>query len=505
MELNMSILNDIVNNAPLPIAVYTGDELKIELANTAMIKTWGKGDQVIGKNYLDVLPEIKKYDFSDQARNVLKTGMPFHALSKKVDLVINGILKTHYFNYSFIPLIDSQGAIYGVMNTGIDITDLQLAKQQIQNSDERLRMAIDASEMGTYEINLATRDIKTCGKFNSIWSIDKDITNEELIAKLHPEDLAVREKALREAEVTGKISYETRIINNDQSVKWAKITGKIIRDENNKPITIIGIIQDINEQREFEEELKKQVAFNTEELRRSNDDLLHFANVVSHDLREPVRKIQIFNNLLRNEKDSVFNENCKKYINKIDQSAFRMNNIIEGILAYSTINKTKQPIEKINLNEIIENIKTDLELIIKEKGAIFNSCKLPEIEGASILITQLFYNLLQNALKFSKADLLPRVIITCTDTILDGQAAVQITVKDNGIGIDPAFTERIFDAFERLNPKDQYQGNGLGLSLCKKIIERHHGKIIAIGEKDNGAEFIVTLPLLQSKISNVLI
>lgn len=505
MELNMSILNDIVNNAPLPIAVYTGDELKIELANTAMIKTWGKGDQVIGKNYLDVLPEVKKYDFSDQARNVLKTGTPFHALSKKVDLVIDGILKTHYFNYSFIPLVDAEGAIYGVMNTGTDITDLQLAKQQIQNSDERLRMAIDASEMGTYEINLATREIKTCGKFNSIWSIDKDISNEELIAKLHPDDLAVREKALREAEVTGKISYETRIISDDQSVKWAKITGKIIKDENNKPITIIGIIQDINEQREFEDELKKQVASSTEELRRSNDDLLHFANVVSHDLREPVRKIKIFNNLLRNEKDSVFNENCKKYINKIDQSAVRMNGIIEGILAYSTINKTKQPIEKIDLNEIIEHIKTDLELIIKEKGAIFSSCNLPEIEGASILITQLFYNLIQNALKFSKADLPPRVIITCTESILNGQAAVQITIKDNGIGIDPAFTERIFNAFERLNSKDRYEGNGLGLSLCKKIIERHHGKITAIGEKDNGAEFIVTLPLVQSKISNVLI
>lgn len=505
MYQNMKLLNDIVNNAPIPIAVYTGDELQIKFANDAMIQTWGKGTQVIGKNYLDVLPEIKKDDFPEQARTVLKTGVPFHALCKKVDLLIDGILKTHYFNYSFTPLFDSDGNIYAVMNTGTDITDFQLAKQQIQNSDERLRMAIDASEMGTYEIDLATREIKTCGKFNTIWSIDKDVSNEELISKLHPEDLAIREKALREAQVTGKISYETRIINEDHSVKWAKITGKIIKDENNKPITIIGIIQDINEQREFEEELKKQVAFNTEELRRSNDDLLHFANIVSHDLREPVRKIKVFNTLLRNEKNSTFNDNSKKYINKIDQSARRMNNIIEGILAYSTINKTKQPIEKIDLNEILENIKTDLELIIKEKGAVFNSCVLPEIEGASILITQLFYNLLQNALKFSRADQPPRVIITCSESTLEGHQAVQITIKDNGIGIDAAYTERIFNAFERLNSKDQYEGNGLGLALCKKITERHHGIITAKGEKDHGAEFIVTLPLMQSKTSNTIL
>ncbi|KUJ59532.1 hypothetical protein AR687_22570 [Flavobacteriaceae bacterium CRH] len=497
MYRNMRLLNDIVDNTPLPIAVYSGDDLKIELANAAMIRTWGKGNDVIGKNYLDVLPEIKTEDFFEQASIALKTGVPFHGNNKKVDLVIEDTLKTHYFNYSFIPLVDPQGNIYGVMNTGIDITDLQLARQQIQSSDERLRIAIDSSGIGTYEIDLASREIKTCGNFNSIWSADKDISNEELIAKLHPEDLAVREKAHQDAEVTGKISYETRIIHDDQSVKWAKITGKIIKDENGVPTTIIGIIQDINEQREFEEELQKQVTVSTQELRRSNDDLLHFANVVSHDLREPVRKIKIFNTLLKNEKDTEFNENCKKYIHKIDQSASRMNNIIEGILNYSTMNKINQPIENIDLNEVIESIKTDLELIIKEKGAIFNSCELPEIEGAPILITQLFYNLLQNALKFSKANQPPRVIITCSASTLNGEA-IKIMIKDNGIGIEPAFAERIFGAFERLNSKDQYEGNGLGLSLCRKIAERHHGTITAKGEKDNGMEFTVTLPLKQS-------
>jgi len=498
----MQLLNDIVDNTPLPIAVYSGDQLKIELANTAMIKTWGKGDQIIGKNYLEVLPEIKNDDFFQQAVTVLQTGIPFHAKNKKVDLVIDGILKTHYFNYSFIPLIDPEGNIYAVMNTGTDITDLHLAKQQIQSSDERLRMAIGSSGMGTYEIDLTTREIKTCGKFNSIWSTNKDMTNEEIIAKLHPEDLEVREKAHQEAKVTGIISYETRIVHDDQSVKWAKINGKIIKDEKNgKPITIIGIIQDINEQRVFEEELKKQVSSRTEELRRSNDDLLHFANVVSHDLREPVRKVKIFNSRLRIETAAVSNENSEKYLDKIDHSVMRMNNIIEGILSYSTLDKKNQPVEKIDLNEVIENIKTDLELIIKEKGAILNACDLPEIEGAAILITQLFYNLIQNALKFSKADQPPRVVITCTSTNIEGNEAVQVTIKDNGIGLDPEFAERIFTAFERLNSKDQYEGNGLGLALCRKITKRHNGLIIAKGEKDNGAEFIVTLPIKQSTVS----
>jgi len=293
--------------------------------------------------------------------------------------------------------------------------------------------------------------------------------------------------------------YEARIINDDGSLKWVKINGRIITDENGTPGTLIGIIQDIHEQKEFEQELKKQVAQNTQELQRSNDDLMHFAGVVSHDLKEPVRKIKTFSSLLRNESESLFNENAEKYLSKIDQSAQRMQTIIEGILAYSTLDKRSQPVEKINLDLVIENIKTDLELIINEKGAILVISELPHIEGAPILIHQLFYNLIHNALKFSKADEPPRVIIT--SNIIknpEGIEVLEIKIKDNGIGLDPVFAEKIFDAFERLNSKDQFEGNGLGLALCRKIAKRHNGAITAAGEKDNGAEFTVTLPLKQS-------
>lgn len=494
---NLLLLKDIVDNTPLPIAVYTGDELQVALANPSMIKTWGKGDQVIGKKYHELLPEIQKQQIVEQALTVLKTGIPFHAKDKKVDLVIDGILKSFYFNYSFIPLFDREGIIYGIMNTGTDVTDLHTTKDRVESANERLVMAIDSSGIGAYEIDLVTKKMEISGNFNTILSIDEEITAEELMDKLHPDDLAVLKNAYDEAKKTGKVCYDARILNNDNSDKWIRINGKIINDENGSPKTIIGIIQDIHEQRTFEEELKKQVAENTNELRRSNDDLLHFASVVSHDLREPVRKIKIFNTLLRNEKEINFNENSKKYLAKIDQSSQRMNNIIEGILAFSTLDKTRQPIEKIDLNEIIENIKTDLELIIKDKGAILITCEFPEIEGASILISQLFYNLIQNALKFSKADQPPRVIITSSVLTIDGIDSIQITIKDNGIGLDAAYVERIFTAFERLHSKDEYEGNGLGLSLCRKIAKRHKGTITAGGKKDEGAEFTVTLPLKQ--------
>ncbi|OXG03692.1 PAS domain S-box-containing protein [Flavobacterium araucananum] len=496
---NLILLKDIVETAPLPIAVYVTDELKIEIANPAMIKTWGKGDGIIGKSYKEILPELENQQIFDQVMSVLKTGFAFHAKNARVDLVINDVLKIHYFNYSFTPLYDSNGKIYGVMNTATDVTDLNLAQQQIRSSDERLRMALDSSGMGTYEIDLQTKKIKTSGNFNEIWSVEGEIVNEQLISKLHPQDQIVRKKAHEEALITGKISYEARIIKVDNSVRWVKISGKIIKDEKGNPATIIGIVQCIDDQREFSDELKKQVDENTEELRRSNDDLLHFANVVSHDLKEPVRKMKIFNNLLRNDIETNFSESSKKYLDKVHHSAERMQTIIEGILSYSTINKTIQTVENINLDAIIENIKIDLELIIKEKDAILITSELPAIEGAPILIQQLFYNLIHNALKFSKADQPPRVIISSAIINSEGKDLLQISIKDNGIGLDSSHYERIFTAFERLHSKDQYEGNGLGLALCRKIVKRHNGDIRAIGEKDNGAEFIVTLPLKQFK------
>lgn len=160
MYQNSRLLQNIIDSIPLPIGVYVGNTLKIELANASMIKAWGKGNDVLGKTYLDVVPEIEKQQILDQALGVLKTGIAFHAKCQKVDLVIEGTMMEHYFNYSFIPLFDDKGQVYGVLNTGSDVTDLQLAKEEIQNSNEKLTMAIDASGIGSYEIDLATKKLK---------------------------------------------------------------------------------------------------------------------------------------------------------------------------------------------------------------------------------------------------------------------------------------------------------------------------------------------------------
>lgn len=498
MQNNLIFLQDILLHTPLPTAVYSTDDLVISFANSAMLNLWNQGGQVIGKKFADIITDFQKDSISEEILSVMKTGIPFQANDRKVDILKMDVWTTLFFNYNYTPLRNEKGVVYGVIHTCIEVTQLHQAKSQIVNFDEMLNMAIEACGMGTYEINLITNKIKTSSNFKKLWYIDTEITIDALIAKLHPDDRGLREKAHKDTKENGVVCYEARIIQKDNSEKWIKVFGKIIKDQKGDPSTIIGVVQDIHDQKEFEVEMKKKIEESTLELRRSNDDLLHFANVVSHDLQEPVRKIKIFNNMLKNEIAEQLADRSVMHLNKIANSANRMQGIIEGLLAYSTIDKSTQPVERIFLNELVQNIRTDLELIIKEKGAMLITDDLPEIEGAAILIQQLFYNLIQNALKFTIANQPPRIIITSTIKNINLVESVEISFKDNGIGLDPAYAEKIFNAFERLHSKDQYEGNGIGLALCKKIVNRHSGTIIAKGEKENGAEFIITLPLKQA-------
>ncbi|OCB78252.1 PAS domain-containing sensor histidine kinase [Flavobacterium piscis] len=498
MQHNLNFLQEISLQTPVPTAVYTTEDLVVSFANAAMRNLWNKDGQVIVEKFADIAPEPGQDSISQEILRVMKTGIPFKAYDQKINILIKGVSTPLFFNYSFTALRNEKGVAYGVVHTCTEATKLHEANSQIINSGEMLGMAIEACGMGTYEIDLVKNKITTSDNFKKLWAADSEITIDALIAKLHPDDRSLLEKARKDALENGVVCYEARILQKNSSWKWVKVFGKIIKDEKGTPLTILGVVQDIQDQKESEAALKRKIQESTTELRRSNDDLLHFANVVSHDLQEPVRKIKIFNDFLKNDTAGQLPDRSVMHLNKIAHSANRMQCIIEGLLAYSTIDKSTQPVENIFLNDLLENIKTDLELIIKEKGAILIINDLPELEGAPILIQQLFYNLIQNALKFTKADQPPRVIITAVLKNIDSVDSVEISFKDNGIGLDPIYAQKIFGAFERLHSKNEYEGNGIGLALCQKIVDRHNGIITAKGKKGNGAEFIVSLPLKQA-------
>jgi light-regulated signal transduction histidine kinase (bacteriophytochrome) len=225
-------------------------------------------------------------------------------------------------------------------------------------------------------------------------------------------------------------------------------------------------------------------------------------------LKEPVRKIKTFIGMLENELGAEITKEEKIYFTKVQNATNRMLDMIAGVLTYSTVNTPEQIIEKVNIKEIAGNIGTDLEILIQQKSATIECTSIPFIEGMPILIHQLFYNLINNALKFSKSDVPLIVTITSKPVAphefhinkLEGSIAdyIQIEVTDNGIGFNQEYQEKIFKPFTRLYSKDQYEGTGLGLSLCRKIVERHGGSIPAQSKEGEGATFIIILPKVFS-------
>ncbi|OLY92451.1 PAS domain S-box-containing protein [Cnuella takakiae] len=231
-----------------------------------------------------------------------------------------------------------------------------------------------------------------------------------------------------------------------------------------------------------------------QELKRSNADLQQFAHVASHDLKEPVRKIKTFTSRLQSELEGKLEDRSIQYLDKIQSAASRMISMIDGVLKYSTLSGNEEPVEEVNLNEILGNIESDLEVLLQQKTAVLEIEPLPTLQGARVLLYQLFYNLVNNSLKFSRPEVPPHIRIHSEAVMVNAKSFFKIKVTDNGIGFDPAYAERIFTTFTRLHSKDQYEGTGLGLALCQKIAERHGGSIQASSNKGEGAVFTILLP-----------
>jgi PAS domain S-box-containing protein len=390
-----------------------------------------------------------------------------------------------------------------------DITDQVASHNKMQDAEslarataERLQLALDAGKLGSYELILATGEIYCTPQCKINFGIPENETLNlnKLLSIIVPED-RMKVQQSREEAIEQHLTYnaEYRILVPNGEVRWVKVSGKTIYNELEQPIKIIGVTLDISEQKFFTDELGKQVKERTLELERSNEDLLQFAHVTSHDLKEPARKAKTYATRLIDEYGDRLPEKGMTYLNKIQKSTNRMFSMIEGVLNYSSINAAEHAIEQIDLNEIIANIESDIELLIQQKKGSIKKDKLPLIEGSSVLVYQLFFNLLTNSFKFSKKELNAQVSISSSIVKKANSEFVKITIKDNGIGFDKKYIPKLFNAFSRLHTKDKYEGTGLGLALCKKIVERHGGSIVASGKENEGAAFTVLLPLKQSQ------
>jgi signal transduction histidine kinase len=247
--------------------------------------------------------------------------------------------------------------------------------------------------------------------------------------------------------------------------------------------------------RKAHDQLELRVKERTAELERKNRELQEFAYVASHDLSEPLRKIQTFGDLLKTKSEHRLSEQERDYVSRMTGSASRMQELLDALLKYSRVETQAHDFVPVKLEDIARTVVTDLEVSIKNTGAVVEIGSLPIIHGDPYQWRQVFQNLLGNALKYHRSEVKTAVKVYGVEK--DG--GYHIFVKDNGIGFDEKYLDKIFEPFQRLHGKHEYPGTGIGLAICRKIVERHGGKITATSTLGKGSVFIITMPQQQGK------
>ncbi|MGB8190685.1 MAG: ATP-binding protein, partial [Chitinophagaceae bacterium] len=405
----------------------------------------------------------------------------------------------------------------------VDVTEQVLSRRKVEQSEaalatalEQVRLSKEAAELGTFDMDLKKGTMHWDDRCRTLFGISHHgpVTYEkDFVHGLHPDDrkriVTIIEKAFIKAESDGEYDVEYRTIGaEDRIERWVKAKGKVYFDEKEIPVRFIGSVLDITEQMTAMQRIEKTVEERTKELaraneslqvinkelQRSNQNLEEFAHAASHDLKEPIRKIHFFTHQLRDQLGERLKESEVRSFGRIQNATERMGNLIDDLLLYSHVSHRPHETEAVDLNVKVRRVMEDLELDIQEKKAIIDVGKLPVMNGYRRQLQQLFQNLISNALKYSIENVPPQITITATKATEKGLTYNVISVKDNGIGFEQQYADKIFQMFARLHGKNEYSGTGVGLSIVKKVVENHNGFIRVESASGEGSTFEIYLP-----------
>jgi two-component system sensor kinase FixL len=476
----------------------------IESLNLSAAKIFGYSrEELVGKNVNILMPEpfhsehdgyIQKYHESRQPKII---GIGREVPGRKKD----GTIFPFLLGVSEVNLGDR------IIYTGFihDITELKKAQNALKESEERYNAIINAAVHGIITIN--TRGVMEM--INPSAARLFGYSAEEMMGKnvsmLMPEpDSSLHDSYIHNYLRTGVqkiigIGREVTGMRKDGSLFpcYLSISEVTLADRT----VFTGFVHDISGQKMAEENLRRYAL----ELKRSNMELQDFAYVSSHDLQEPLRKIQAFGDRLKLKEGDKLSEEGKDYIERMLNAANRMQNLINDLLHFSRVTTKGEPFIRVDLNQILKEVISDLEISIEKNQAKVEYSELPELEADPTQMRQLFQNLISNAIKFRKKDEKPVIKIYARKlqrkahlVSIPGDESYEIFFEDNGIGFDEKYLDKIFNIFQRLEVK-KYEGSGVGLAICRKIASRHGGNITAKSAPGKGSVFIVTLSAKQTK------
>jgi len=407
-----------------------------------------------------------------------------------------------YFSVRAVPVFTDTGAIREWAGIHSDITQRKLTEQSLRDGERQFRELADAMP----QIVWGARPDGVFDYYNRRWyeftgrpeGPGGDGSWSDVV---HPDDqkesLARWHAAIRSGHA---YEIEYRLKTKEGQFRWYLTRALPVRTSDGVITRWFGTCTDIDKRKRTEDQLRSSAML----LGQSNRELEQFATIASHDLQEPLRKIQAFAECLREEEAATLSSGGRDYLDRIQNAASRMTSLVADLLEFSRVSSKGKGFSPVNLNEVISGVVSDLETRLSQTGGRVEILDLPTVASDPIQMRQLLQNLIGNALKFHRKHEPPvvRVSAEIIGAVDEGGRGMtggvcRLSVADNGIGFDEKYLDRVFTIFHRLHGRGEYEGNGIGLAICRRIAERHGGAITAHSTPGNGATFIVTLPLLQ--------
>ena len=510
LSLRTTLAN--ILHSSFPMFLFWGKDLTC-FYNDAFRPSLGSEGKhpVIGKKGGEVWPEIWPFIYP-LIEKVLTTGKPTWFENQLVPIFRNGKIEDVYWTFSYSAAFGDDGGISGVLVTCMETTDSVMSLKKIEDTvisrtaelHNAHQSLLKANEYLQTLINMFKEPMQVLAPVSEngkIVDFTYKLTNEAFsaYANMKPEDLKGRKvgdifpgyfgtssfsnvvKAFESGEPdTWEIHYDV-----DGLDLYNQMSATRLNDE------VIVHFTDFTKLKHLQIELMQ----NIKELERSNQHLEEFANAASHDLKEPIRKIHLYITMLKQQLGVKLNANELKTFDKIERATERMRLLVDDLLAYSYVSQIPHEKVQIDLHDELKHVIDDLEHEIELHNAKVNIERLPVVFGYKRQLMQMFQNLISNALKYSRKDLLPQITISGESVERDGKKYHLIKVKDNGIGFDNQYAEKIFQMFTRLHGKNEYSGTGIGLSIVKKVVENHNGMVKAEGHPGEGSIFFVYLPV----------
>ena len=471
------------------------------------------------QNYLSknlYLIEHKKYDKKIFSNNLIIGQATMDSIRLKMEdmfIAQNNLLKNRQKDYNstmnYTPLLIYLTLLITLVLITIAFVKMNRDLNILKNTVQTLSVAIEANKLseivgnfGSWKLNLETDEYTFSDNEYRLLGCEPqsfEASKENYLKFVHPDDLEFVIQNTKNAIIDNHLPpFTYRVIKKDGEIRYFKGMGKVVTiSSENK--TYIGTTRDITA--EIQDKILTEER--NRELESNNKELSAFNYIASHDLQEPLRKIETFLSRLISKDYDKLSESGQQYISSIQKSTNRMRVLIEDLLQFSRTNRTEKTYETSDLNFLLENAKIDLAEIIEEKKAIIENDVLPTLDVISFQIQQLFINLIGNSLKYSKENNTPIIKINYSIVIAKDEEFLpnthheyhKITVEDNGIGFDQEYAKKIFILFNRLHNKNEYKGTGIGLAICKKIVENHKGFIFAKGVINKGSIFSIYLPV----------